>query len=191
MRQRRRALSARERRRCAEKLAAALRSSPVYRRARTIACYLPADGEIDTAVLMHHAHADGKHIYLPVVPRQGRGSMRFREYHAGSLLVPNRYGIAEPSARGNRPLAPRRLDLVLAPLVAFDSHGNRLGMGGGYYDRSFAFLHHRRHWQRPRIIGVGYSFQEVSVLPAEPWDVPLWGVLTECGFRSLPRKLSQ
>jgi 5-formyltetrahydrofolate cyclo-ligase len=72
---------------------------------------------------------------------------------------------------------------VLAPLVAFDRSGNRLGMGGGYYDRSFAYLRHRVHWRRPRLIGYAYGFQEVQALERAHWDVPLSGVVTELGLR--------
>ena len=89
----------------------------------------------------------------------------------------NAYGIAEPTGRVL--INPRRLDLVLTPLVAFDAYGTRLGMGGGHYDRSFHFLLHRRHWLRPKLIGVGYRFQQVPVIRRQPWDIPLWAAVTD------------
>jgi 5-formyltetrahydrofolate cyclo-ligase len=81
----------------------------------------------------------------------------------------------------------RVLDVILMPLVAFDGQGNRLGMGAGYYDRTLAFLRHRRHWRKPRIIGLAYEFQRMPALPAEPWDVPLDGIITEAGFYKISR----
>ena len=71
------------------------------------------------------------------------------------------------------------LDLVLVPLVAFDDRGNRLGMGGGYYDQTFAFLSQRQHYRRPTLLGVAYEFQRLVALPVQAWDIPLDGVATE------------
>ena len=70
------------------------------------------------------------------------------------------------------------------PLVAFSAAGTRLGMGGGYYDRSFAFRHGRG--APPRLVGVGYGFQREDALAAEPWDVPLDAVATEAGLFACP-----
>ena len=179
LRTRRRALDPRARRRAAEDLARALSRSPLFCRARRIACYLAVDGEMDTEAVIRAAWLAGKQVYLPVLSPFGPDRLWFRRYLPDSAMVRNRFGIAEPAPGGNPLLPPRRLDLVLAPLVAFDAAGSRLGMGGGFYDRTFAYLHHRLRWQKPRIVGVAYAFQEVPQLPAEPWDVPLWGVATE------------
>jgi 5-formyltetrahydrofolate cyclo-ligase len=73
----------------------------------------------------------------------------------------------------------RELDLILLPLVAFDESGQRLGMGGGFFDRSLAFLAWRQHWRKPHLIGLAYDFQKVAALPREPWDVPLDAVVTD------------
>ncbi|MGD8594123.1 MAG: 5-formyltetrahydrofolate cyclo-ligase, partial [Gammaproteobacteria bacterium] len=72
----------------------------------------------------------------------------------------------------------RRLNLVLTPLVAFDARGNRLGMGGGYYDRTFAYLRHQHRWRRPRLAGIAYDFQQVDRLERSSWDVPLSTIAT-------------
>ena len=102
-------------------------------------------------------------------------------------MYKNRYGIPEPAhpnkAR-NFPL--RSLDLVLMPLVGFDTQGNRLGMGGGYYDRSFAFLHRHSHWRKPHLMGTAYEFQRLSKLDAQPWDVPLDAIVTEANLYKVP-----
>ena len=75
----------------------------------------------------------------------------------------------------------RRLDLVLMPLVGFDSTGSRLGMGGGFYDRSFAFLRRRQKWRKPNLIGAAFDCQKVEQIDGQSWDVPLSGVMTESG----------
>ncbi len=182
MRQRRRSLSPRQRRLAGQALARALSRSHLFLRARRIACFIAADGEIDTAPVIRAAWHAGKELYLPVLaPFNGR-RLWFLRYHPDSPMTRNRFGIPEPRLRDNPRLPAHRLDLVLTPLVAFDGAGNRLGMGGGYYDRTFAFLHHRRHWQRPRLLGLAYAFQQVDALPGEPWDVPLWGAATEQGL---------
>ena len=98
----------------------------------------------------------------------------------GTALARNRFGILEPaSRRRDRARKPCAIDVVLAPLVAFDSEGNRLGMGGGFYDRTLARLGHLRHWRTPRLVGVAYDFQKVDALPAQDWDVPLDAVVSE------------
>ncbi|WP_198034128.1 5-formyltetrahydrofolate cyclo-ligase [Acidihalobacter ferrooxydans] len=138
LRQRRSALTPTERARAAERIARRLMLSPHYRRSRRIAVYLAVGGEIDCAPLIRHALRAGKRLYLPhVLPN---GLLRFLRWTPSTPMRNNRFGIPEPATPGAPPLAPQRLDLVCLPLVGFDSRGNRLGMGGGYYDRSFAWI---------------------------------------------------
>lgn len=183
MRRQRRALSARAQREASLRVARTLLRTHIFRSANHIGCYFANDGEIDLASLAQRACVMGKLIYMPVV--DDGGTLRFARYRPGDDLCVNRFGIPEPRTRTLFP--PRLLDLVLAPLVAFDSAGNRLGMGGGYYDRTLAFLRHRRHWLRPRMIGVAHECQRVACLPAQPWDVPLHGVVTDRGFSVFER----
>jgi 5-formyltetrahydrofolate cyclo-ligase len=89
----------------------------------------------------------------------------------------------EPAVARKLMRLPQQLDAVIVPLLGFDNNGNRLGMGGGYYDRSFAFRKQRRAWRRPLLIGVAYSFQQVDAIQTEPWDIPLDAVITEQEFR--------
>ncbi|MGD8429065.1 MAG: 5-formyltetrahydrofolate cyclo-ligase [Ectothiorhodospiraceae bacterium] len=183
MRRRRRSLSTRERKRAARRLVDALRHHSLYRGSRHIACYLPADGEMDVRPLLDAACRDGRRVYLPVlVPGRGR-SMRFRRYLPGVPLRRNHLGIPEPVGPRATRIEPSRLDLVLTPLVAYDRQGHRLGMGGGFYDTTFRFLRGPEIWRRPRLVGIAFAFQQLDRLPAEPWDVPLWGVATERGMR--------
>ena len=160
----------------------------VFRAAQHIACYLPNDGELDITPLIDQAWAMGKTIYLPVLNSIHRNHLHFLPYRPDDELVCNRYGIPEPVSRSRRTIDLKRLDLVLLPLVGFDSRGNRLGMGGGFYVRSFAFLRRRQSWFKPGLLGVAYNFQEVKSLECYDWDVPLNGVATETGVRSFAKK---
>jgi 5-formyltetrahydrofolate cyclo-ligase len=171
----RRALSRAEQRTAADALNRLFGRSALFRRSLHIAFYLSNDGELDTAPLMQRAWAMGKVCYLPVISPGRR--LWFAPYAAGDELVTNRYGIPEPAAGGL--IGARQLDLILAPLVAFDDRGHRLGMGGGFYDRTLSFLRHRQVWRKPRLIGIAHQLQHVERLAAAPWDVPLDGVATD------------
>jgi len=92
----------------------------------------------------------------------------------------NRLGILEPI--GGRTLSPRHFDIVFLPILGFDAQGVRLGTGGGYYDRAFAFRRWRTAWHAPRLIGVAYAFQQVESIGAAPHDVLLDAVVTERGI---------
>lgn len=181
MRGRRRALTHRDLDQRAQVIASHLLRARVFRSARSIAAYFPVRGEADPSLVIEHALALGKRVYLPVLSR--RGDLCFAPLDADTPLRRNRLGIPEPDVQPRMLARPRDLDLVLTPLVAFDRSGTRLGMGGGYYDRSFAYLRHRLHWRRPRLIGYAYGFQEVPALERAEWDVPLSGVVTEQGLR--------
>lgn len=165
--------------------AAALAGSAVARNARRIAAFAAVDAELDPGPFVAAARETGRQIFLPVLgPRPG--SLSFVRAEAGDLLEPNRYGIPEP--RPGVTVHAQFLDLVLVPLVGFDDAGNRLGMGAGYYDRTFAFRRGRRLWFGPRLIGFAYECQRLDTLPEMPWDVPLDGVVTEEGVQMFTRR---
>ncbi len=188
IRQRRQQLDAHERHHRALALCAHLADDPLFRRARRIAFYLANDGEPDLRPLIELAWSMDKACFLPVVGARHSRRLWFLPYTPATPLVPNRFGIPEPRHhRGERRLKPHSLDLILMPLVAFDAAGHRLGMGGGYYDTTLAFLRYRRHWLRPARIGTAFACQEVPQLPAEPWDVPLDAIATEAGIRHFTR----
>ncbi|HET7922529.1 MAG TPA: 5-formyltetrahydrofolate cyclo-ligase [Gammaproteobacteria bacterium] len=177
LRAQRRALDPATRAQAAAALARRLSGLPVFRDALHIAGYVAVDGELDPLPLLDLAHQHGKTLYLPVVPPHADGVLGFALWQSGAPLHPNRFGIPEPQSAPDTLRAPDTLDLVLAPLVAFDTHGHRLGMGGGYYDRSFAFL--KSAAQKPLLLGLAYEFQRQPALAAESWDVPLAAVVTE------------
>lgn len=161
----------------AESLLAIVTALPCYRSAQHLAAYVAVEGELDPEPLLRRAHADGKHVYLPLLPRERDAALAFLPWEPGLLMQANRLGIPEPAAARRAVIAPRLLDLVLTPLVAFDNRGRRLGMGGGYYDRTFAFL--KAGIAKPLLLGLAYEFQRFDPLRAESWDVPLAGVVTE------------
>lgn len=157
-----------------------INAMPAYRRARRVALFFAFDGEPDVTRLIRLDRS--REFFAPVIAGD---EMHFASVGAGIEFELNRYGIPEP--RPVELIDPRSLDLVLTPLVAFDDLGNRLGMGAGYYDRCFAFLGQRKFWFSPKLIGVGYSVQRVEPITAAPWDIPLWGIVTEQGFRGFAR----
>ncbi len=182
LRARRRALTESERLERSASLYRELVRQPVFRTSKRIAAYLPTDGEIETAHLIELAWYMGKQVYLPVLIPYRANRLWFVRYEPGTRLVNNRFGIAEPDIVHRQRIAPHALDLVLTPLVGFDRKGHRLGMGGGFYDRSFAYLLHRKYWRKPHLIGLAYDFQQLPRLPAQPWDVPLTAVATDTGW---------
>ncbi len=183
MREQRRSLSAHDRKRYSKLLARKLAKTSLFRNSTHIAFYLANDGEMDLAPLMQLAWRMKKRVYLPILsPPFRRHLLYFARYNDGDPLVLNQYAIPEPKVSPRRWLPGRRLELVLTPLVAFDARGNRLGMGGGYYDRTFAYLHNRNNWRRPKLVGIAYDFQQVEQLPGAAWDVPLSAVATPGRF---------
>lgn len=179
MRRRRRALSGDERARAAWALAGALGQLNAFRAARRIAVFAASDGEIDLGCAMRRYPV--KSYFLPVVPPRGRRRMLFARIEDDTTFKTNRYGILEPDVPVASLATAHALDLVLAPLVAFDRRGGRLGMGGGYYDATFEFLASRKCWREPELVGVAFSFQEVPRIEREPWDIPLAAIVTDAG----------
>ena len=172
----RRGLTPNQQRQASQRLCQRLARSPEMKRARHIGIYWPMDGEIDPRLLL--ARFPHKHFYLPALPRPGRTTMTFLHWPGAQLRYRNRYGIPEPVIGRSEVRAPQKLDLVLVPLVAFDPFGARLGMGAGYYDRTFAFKH-QRPGSSPQMVGVAHQLQCVERLPAESWDIPLALVATD------------
>lgn len=184
LRARRRALTPQQQRQAAQALCRQLRASLLFRRARHIALYLANDGEIDTTPLIRLCWHLGKQLYLPVLHPIRHNRLWFTPYTPHTRLRRNRYRILEPELQG-KPVRPAfALDLVLMPLVAFSAEGGRMGMGGGYYDRTFAFKLREKGLRGPRLIGLAHDFQRLPQLPLAPWDVPLDGVVTDrCRYR--------
>ncbi|MEX0450707.1 5-formyltetrahydrofolate cyclo-ligase [Spiribacter sp. 218] len=186
LRQRRRAISPVDQHRAAQAAAERLSALARWRHAKRVAIYLPADGEMGTAAVMDAAWQAGKAIYLPVIqPPRGQhgaaaarraGHLVFRRYQPRTPLRPGLLGIPEP-VRGAAPCLPlAALDVLVMPLVGFDARGRRLGMGGGFYDRTLAGRNgHRRPWR----VGLAHAIQQIPALPEDPWDQRLDACVTE------------
>ena len=175
----RRALPNEQRRQAAWQLARRVMVLEAFTTARHIAGYLACDGELDPAPLLTQAWQWGKQVYLPVLTEHPETPMLFAPYRPDGALKPNRFGIPEPQVSAGQFVPSRCLDLVLTPLVAFDTRGTRLGMGGGFYDRTFAFRRNPAHGVKPCLLGLAYEFQKVAELTRRPWDIPLDGIITE------------
>lgn len=177
LRARREALGPRERMQAADALAEQLGQLAEFLTDERVAGYWAVRGELSLHRVLPPLAARSQRFHLPVL--EPDASLGFAPWKVGDPVHPNRYGIPEPAVRPTPLLAPATMQLVLVPLVAFDRRGNRLGSGAGYYDRSFAFLRDGERPREPLLVGIAYSFQEVDVLPREPWDVPLDFVCTE------------
>ncbi|EFQ60403.1 5-formyltetrahydrofolate cyclo-ligase [Pseudomonas fluorescens] len=179
LRKARRALTPSEQRQAAHGLYRQLAQHPLFRRAKHISLYLPTDGEIDPRLLLRAAQRRGKATYLPVLSAWPRTKMVFQRVRPGETLRPNRFRILEPRVNAKRQRKVWALDLVLLPLVGFDDAGGRLGMGGGFYDRSLAYLARRQSWRKPTLLGLAHECQKVDRLAQASWDVPLAGTVTD------------
>ncbi len=188
MRQLRRALTPQQQQQHSDTATQHAATSHHFQNSRRIALYLSVDGELDPSPLIRRALLYGKRVYLPVLRPALHNSLWFAEFKEGDRLTTNRFGILEPNIRRRKPVPPWALDLIYLPLVAFDQAGNRLGMGGGYYDRTLSYLHYHRHWRRPSLIGLAHKCQQINDLKKQPWDVPLQGVITESGLALFKNK---
>lgn len=174
LRERRRSLPAAERIGAAERLAVHLSALPCMPRKGRVAGYWAMDGEIALHAWQMRL-PDAVEYCLPVLHDDGR--LRFAAWKPGAPVVANRFGIPEPDVPADALRFGEELDLVVMPLVGFDLGGERLGMGAGWYDRTFAF---RRDLPAPPwLVGAAFSLQRVAGLAAQPWDIPMDAVCTE------------
>jgi 5-formyltetrahydrofolate cyclo-ligase len=176
LRQRRNSIPLEDARAAALAAACRLAGSVWLRRARHVAVYLDYRSELGTSNLIDALLRAGKQVYVPRIAQHRR--MRFLQLHADTPLRINPFGIAEPCGR-LRARGARRMDLIVLPLLGFDSAGHRLGTGGGYYDRALAAP---RPFRKPLLVGYGYEMQKVPAIPAEPWDIKLDAMATETGI---------
>lgn len=173
IRQQRRALSSDQQLQAAQQLASQVINQFDISQQQHFALYLANDGELDPAVLIDALWQRDKQVYLPVLDPQHEGYLLFAHYTKDTALSANKFSIPEPQSQHYIDVA--RLDVIFTPLVAFDSQGNRLGMGGGFYDRTLATLPNDTHCQ---IIGLAHELQQVDHVPVECWDIPLQTIIT-------------
>lgn len=179
LRDRRSRLSAGLLRQKSAKIIQQVKQSELFINASRVGIYLAVNGEADPAELTETASLESinKQYYLPVLSDKKNQGLEFVEVTKNSVFKNNQFSIPEPIHNEESLIKTDILDLVIVPLVGFDREGNRLGMGGGYYDRCFAFKKHKQG--KPILMGFAYNFQEVEPLNAEDWDVPLDAIATE------------
>ncbi|MGM3172991.1 5-formyltetrahydrofolate cyclo-ligase [Dickeya lacustris] len=174
VRAQRRSLSPQQQGEFAHQAADRVMAHPRVASASRVALFLSFDGELDTKPLIAALWQQQKQVYLPVLHPFCAGHLLFLRYSEHTELVRNRLKIEEPRLDVRDVLPVWQLDVLLTPLVAFDASGQRLGMGGGFYDRTL------QHWRThgPYPIGLAHDCQQVPVLPVAHWDIPLPEVIT-------------
>lgn len=177
--QRRKALSKQQQHQLEAEIARTVSASQCFNRAHRIALYFPCHGEAGTSLIISKAWQRKKQVYLPVLFASDSHPLRFVRFLPNTSLRPNRFQIPEPIWNYSDLLKPNQLDLVITPLVAFTQQGERLGMGGGFYDRSFSFISRRTTPRKPFLLGLAYEFQKVTALDSQDWDIPLDWIATE------------
>ncbi len=131
--------------------------------------------EVATDAIFTRSWNTGKRVFAPLILTSRK--MVFREVLRETPLKKNTFGLWEPAS--GEFIDPRLLDFVVTPVVAFDVKGNRIGMGGGYFDRCFSFLRHREKWLRTKLVGVAYACQQTDEIAPNPWDIRLYRTFSE------------
>ncbi len=171
----RRSLSKKVRADASEVICKKVVASQNFQASNIIGCYLPMRDEVDTRLIIERAWRANKRIFVPIV--RNDENMLFREMRPDTTLVRNNMAIWEPDS--GAVASPRELQMVVTPTVAFDDSLHRIGMGGGYYDRYFSFLRHRKKWIAPKLLGVAFECQKVEKITPNPWDIRLFKILSE------------
>jgi 5-formyltetrahydrofolate cyclo-ligase len=171
----RRTLSVAQRANASEIICKRVIASREFFSSACIGCYLPMHDEVDTREIIERAWRANKRVFVPVL--RGGAQMAFCEIDKDTELEQDRFGIWEP-VRGVL-IPAKKLDLIITPTVAFDENKNRIGMGSGYFDRCFSFLRHRKHWLRPKLLGVAFECQRVEKITPNAWDIRLYKIITE------------
>ena len=190
LRQQRRQLSPRQQQLAAERFCSKLCSLPAFQFSKRIAFYQANDGELNPQLAAGIAQSAGKHCYLPVIHPLKLNRLHFVRHQPNGRMKRNRYDIAEPALNSRSQVPAWSLDIILVPLVGFDKNCHRIGMGGGYYDRSLAFKRRsklrsklrsnlRSKQRKPLLIGVAHQCQQLDSIDTNPWDIPLDMVITD------------
>lgn len=182
LRERRQQLTSQQQQDHAQKAYQFLTESNLLNGVKRVAVFLTRDGELSTKHLIDQLwQMDEIEVYLPALETVSNRCMQFSRYTPTSTLFLSRFKIPEPEVSASEQLAAAELDLIITPLVGFDSTGNRIGMGGGYYDSTFAFKQNDPT-SKPLLVGWAHSCQGVEQLDKQPWDVPINAIITENGL---------
>ena len=153
-------------------------NSDLFSNTQKVACYLANDGELNLMPLIQAFWDKNIDVYLPVLHPFTKGYLLFVRYTPQTKMINNRFGIEEPALNIQHMVKPNELDYLLVPLVAFDESGNRLGMGGGFYDRTLVKVVSTDTSDKTRLIGVAHEGQRAEQLPYQGWDIPMQAILT-------------
>jgi 5-formyltetrahydrofolate cyclo-ligase len=159
-----------------KKITEQLSQNILFQQSSTIAGYIATQREINPALLLKKALDKHKGCYLPILQEN---RLIFSAYDTNTLFNNNAFNIPEPLFSKESLIEPCDLDLVLVPLLGFTTEGQRLGMGGGFYDRSFSFLLTKTRPSKPYLLGLAYEWQKLATFAACSWDVPLNAIITE------------
>lgn len=147
-----------------------------------LAVFLSQDGELGTQSVIETLWQTSQfELFLPVLDKNHHKTMRFGRYTPQTKLVDNHFKIPEPQETTEHPfISADQLDLVLTPLVAYDAKGDRIGMGGGFYDQTF---HFKTSGKPPLFIGWAHECQKINKIERNPWDIPLDALINESGWQ--------
>ncbi|WP_448563866.1 5-formyltetrahydrofolate cyclo-ligase [Thalassotalea ganghwensis] len=178
MREKRQSLSKQAQQQSAIDLTKQVSKLESVKQSSKVAIYLANDGELSTDKTIEWLWSSNINTYLPVVHPFSKGHLLFLQYHADSEMIVNQYGIKEPKLDIRTIISPSQFDVIFTPLVAFDNTGARVGMGGGYYDRTFASLLSTDSNKVPLKIGLAHDCQQLPRIKRQPWDMPLDSIIT-------------
>lgn len=159
-----------------QKIAEQLIQDTAFQQSQTIAAYISINLEVNPKAIIEKIWENHKQCYLPILQEK---QLVFGIYEQNTPLKNNRFNIPEPPLSSGFTINARDLDLVLMPLLGFTIKGERLGMGGGFYDRSFNFLLKKIRPTKPYLIGLAYEWQKMEAFDTSSWDVPLNAIITE------------
>ena len=149
-----------------------------FQKSKRVGAFQAFDSEADPVGLMTLAIEQGKQVYVPVVVGKAK-PLRFAAWHPEVEMKPNRFGIDEPVGEPANWIDAQELDFVITPLVAFDQSCNRIGVGGGFYDRTFEFLNEPENQKSVMLVGFAFELQKLDSIEPQPWDVRLDAVVTQ------------
>jgi 5-formyltetrahydrofolate cyclo-ligase len=155
-----------------------LKNSGLLKRYNRFAVYLHSDGELHTDIIIRYLLKIKKQVFLPVLYPLSNNRLWFYPYTLNTRLANNRFNIQEPVI-DNKRIFLWSLDIVFMPLVAFDNDGHRIGMGGGFYDRTFSYQNSQTKKQLPMFIGLAHQLQQYTNIKHQPWDISLDAVITD------------
>jgi 5-formyltetrahydrofolate cyclo-ligase len=150
----------------------------LFQGAQNVALYLSFNGEINTQPLIEYLWSMNRDVFVPILHPFCKGHLLFQEFTHDTKMRENHFGILEPTLDVQRVCPVEKLNVIFTPLVAFDLTGNRLGMGGGFYDRTLAGLKSSEQKRQPIVVGLAHELQKSAALPTETWDIGLPYILT-------------